>query len=127
MGLKSNRHCFNDGWHTSHHLNPLRHWKDHPRAFLKAKKEYSSGRALVFQNIDYLNMTYRILNKDYSYLADCMVPIGDQIGMSKQDLADMLRTKTRRFSEEEIQEKYYKNRRTQQEAKKKDELYISKT
>ena len=55
-----------------------------------------------------------------------MVPIGDQIGMSKQELADMLRTKTRRFSEEEIQEKYYKGRRMQEEAKKKDELYISK-
>ena len=71
-------------------------------------------------------MTYRILKKDYSYLADCMVPIGDQIGMSKQELADMLRTKTRRFSEEEIQEKYYKGRRAQKEAKQKDELYISK-
>ena len=55
-----------------------------------------------------------------------MVPIGDQIGLSKQEWADMLRTKTRRFSEEEIQEKYYKGRRTQKEAKKKDELYISK-
>ena len=71
-------------------------------------------------------MTYRILVKDYLYLADCVVPIGDQIGMSKQELADMLRTKTRRFSEEEIQEKYYKGRKTQKEAKKKDDLYISR-
>ena len=71
-------------------------------------------------------MTYRILTKDYLYLADCVVPIGDQIGMSKQELADMLRTKTRRFSEEEIQEKYYKGGKTQKEAKKKDDLYISK-
>ena len=71
-------------------------------------------------------MTYRILTKDYLYLADCVVPMGDQIGMSKQELADMLRTKTRRFSEEEIQEKYYKGRKTQKEAKKKDDLYISK-
>ena len=55
-----------------------------------------------------------------------MVPIGDQVGMSKQELADMLRTKTRRFSEEEIHEKYYKGRRTQKEAEKKDVLYISK-
>ena len=79
-------------------------------AFLKAKKEYVDGRALVFQNIDYLMMTYRLLRKDYSYLADCLVPIGDQIAMSKQELADMLKSKTRRFSEEEIQDKFYKNR-----------------
>lgn len=71
-------------------------------------------------------MTYRILAKDYLHLADCVVPIGDQIGMSKLELADMLRTKTRRFSEEEIQEKYYKGRKTQKEAKKKDDLYISR-
>jgi len=55
-----------------------------------------------------------------------VVPVGDQIGMSKQELADMLRTKTRKFSEQEIQEKYYKGRKMQKEAKKKDDLYISK-
>lgn len=71
-------------------------------------------------------MTFRILRKDYLYLADCVVPIGEQIGMSKQELADMLRTKTRKFSEEEIEEKYYKGRKMQKEAKKKDDLYISK-
>ena len=71
-------------------------------------------------------MTYRILIKDYLYLADRVVPIGAQLGMSKQELADMLRSKTRRFSEDEIQEKYYKSRRTQKESRKKDEQYISK-
>ncbi|KAL6713832.1 hypothetical protein ACLMJK_008326 [Lecanora helva] len=126
IDVPSNRHCFNDGWHTSHHLNPLRHWKDHPRAFLKSKQEYTNGRALVFQNIDYLMMTYRILRKDYLYLADCIVPIGDQIGMSKQQIADMLQTKTRKFSEAEIQEKYYKGEKAPKQARRKDELYISK-
>ena len=53
-------------------------------------------------------MTYRILRKDYLYLADCLVPIGSQVHMTRQELADMLRTKTRRFSEAEIQEKFYK-------------------
>lgn len=65
----------------------------------------------MFQNIDYIMMTYRILRKDYLYLAGCMVPIGEQIGMSKQELADLLRSKTRKFSEEEIQEKFYKKRK----------------
>ena len=78
---------------------------------MKAKKEYTKGRALVFQNIDYLMMTYRILRKDYLYLANCVIPIGDQIGMSKQELADMLRTKTRKFSEKEIQAKFFNGRK----------------
>ncbi len=56
-------------------------------------------------------MTYRVVRKDYDYLAGCIVPIGDQTRMTKQELADMLRTKTRKFSEEEIQKKFYSYRK----------------
>lgn len=51
-------------------------------------------------------MTVRLLRKDYLYLADHLVPIGDQIGMSREELAAMLRTKTRRFTEEDIKNKF---------------------
>lgn len=63
---------------------------------------------MVFHNIDYLMMTYKLVTKDYLYLANCLVPMGDQIGMTKQEIADMLRTKTRRFTEEEIEAKFGK-------------------
>lgn len=42
------------------------------------------------------------------HLAKQLVPIGDQIGMSQVELADMLRKKTRRFTELEIREKFGK-------------------
>ena len=74
--------------------------------FLESKAAYRDGRALVFHNIDYLMMTLKLMQKDYLYLANCLVPMGDQIGMSQQELADMLRTKTRRFTEEEIRAKF---------------------
>lgn len=106
IDVPSNRFCFNDGYHTSHHLNPLRHWRDHPNAFLKAKDRYSKEGALVFQNIDYLEITFRILTKNYTHLAKQLVPMGSQIGMSQTELADMLRRKTRKFSEEEIAAKF---------------------
>lgn len=51
-------------------------------------------------------MTFRLLRKDYMHLAKCLVPIGDQIGMSLEELAAMLQTKTRRFTKEEIQKKF---------------------
>lgn len=35
-----------------------------PGRVLNAKKDYVNGQALVFQNIDYLMMTYRPLRKD---------------------------------------------------------------
>lgn len=46
------------------------------------------------------------MTKNYLHLAKQMVPMGDQIGMSQVELADMLRQKTRRFSEEEIAAKF---------------------
>jgi len=105
---QSNRHCFNDGYHTSHHLNPRRHWRDHPGAFVKAKAQYRNGRALTFHNIDYIMMTITLLRKDYMHLASCLIPMGEQTQMSQAEIAEMLRTKTKRFSEENIMRKYGK-------------------
>jgi hypothetical protein len=52
-------------------------------------------------------ITVKLLQKDYLYLAKCLVPIGDaQIRMTLEERAAMLRTKTTRFSEEAIREKY---------------------
>ena len=55
-------------------------------------------------------MTITLLRKDYMHLASCLVPTGDQIGMSQKEIADMLRTKTKRFTEEEIMKKYGRDR-----------------
>ncbi|CRG88400.1 Maturase K [Talaromyces islandicus] len=107
IDVASNRFCYNDGYHTSHHLNPRRHWRDHPLALLRAKPKYQTERALIFKNIDYIMITVKLLQKDYMHLAKCLVPIGDaQIQMSLEERAAMLRTKTRRFSEEAIRQKY---------------------
>lgn len=75
---------------------------------MKAKKQYQDGRALVFHNIDYIMITVRLMRKDYDHLARCLVPIGAQIGMSHEERVAMLKTKTRRFTEEEIRAKFRK-------------------
>ncbi|PGH34579.1 hypothetical protein GX50_02562 [[Emmonsia] crescens] len=111
IDVASNRFSYNDGYHTSHHLNPLRHWREHPVAFLKQKERYSEEHALVFYNIDYIMLTVKLMQKDYAYLAKCLVPIGEQVHMSLDEIATMLRTKTRRFTEAEIKEKFKVNKR----------------
>lgn len=108
IDVASNRECFNDGYHTSHHLNPRRHWRDHPIAFMKQKHDYAGERALVFHNIDFIMITIRLLRKDYAHLAKCLVPIGDQIRMSLKERAEMLERKTRKFTEDEIARKFRK-------------------
>ncbi|KAI0111222.1 fatty acid desaturase [Nemania sp. FL0031] len=106
VDVPSNRYCYNDGYHTSHHLNPLRHWRDHPVHFLQNKETYSREHALVFHNIDYLMITVRLMMRDYEHLARCLVPIGDQIDMTMEERVVMLKRHTRRFSEDEIREKF---------------------
>ncbi|PYH49469.1 uncharacterized protein BP01DRAFT_352937 [Aspergillus saccharolyticus JOP 1030-1] len=106
IDVASNRFCYNDGYHTSHHLNPRRHWRDHPVAFLRQHARYAAEHALVFRNIDYIMITVRLLRKDYRYLAKCLVPMGEQIAMTLDEKAEMLRRKTRQFSEEEIAKKF---------------------
>ncbi|KAI1733391.1 hypothetical protein F4680DRAFT_464154 [Xylaria scruposa] len=107
IDVASNRYSFNDGYHTSHHLNPLRHWRDHPNAFIKGKEAYETQGALVFHNIDYIMITIRLLLKDYDHLVKCMVPIGkEQLAMSLADRVFLLKSHTRRFSEEDIRRKF---------------------
>ncbi|KAF4537621.1 Acylamide-delta 3-desaturase [Lasiodiplodia theobromae] len=109
IDVASNRFCFNDGYHTSHHLNPMRHWRQHPVAFLKQKDQYAREHALTFKNIDYIMITIRLAMKDYDHLAKCLVPMGDQINMTLEEKARMLRSKTRAFTEEEIKVKFAKS------------------
>ncbi|KAF7509819.1 hypothetical protein GJ744_007330 [Endocarpon pusillum] len=107
IDVPSNRFCFNDGYHTAHHINSLRHWRDQPLSFIKSQDAYVRGRALVFRNIDYLEITYRLMRKDYEHLARCLVPIShEQKSMSQEEREGMLRRKTRRFSEDEIGRKF---------------------
>lgn len=107
IDVPSNRHSFNDGYHTAHHLNPRRHWREHPVHFLQAKGQYTDGRALVFCDIDYIMLTIKLLSKDYAYVARRMVPISEeQAAMSLREREEMLRSKTRRFTEEEIRLKW---------------------
>jgi hypothetical protein len=73
---------------------------------LKAKERYSEEGALVFHNIDYLGITFCLLTKNYKRLAKKLVPMGPQIGMTQDELVAMLKTKTRRFTEEEIAMKF---------------------
>ncbi|KAH0495647.1 hypothetical protein TgHK011_009182 [Trichoderma gracile] len=108
VDVASNRFCFNDGYHTSHHLNPLRHWREHPVSFLEQRKTYGKEGAILFHNIDFLMITFRLLAKDYEHLAKCMVPLGAQADLTMEGRVELLKRLTRKFSEEEIRKKFKK-------------------
>ncbi|KAF2757925.1 hypothetical protein EJ05DRAFT_476215 [Pseudovirgaria hyperparasitica] len=88
------------------HLNPRRHWRDHPAAFISQKQQYADEQALVFHDIDYIMITIRLLMKDYVHLAQRLVPIGRQMDLTISETAELLKRKTRAFGEEEIRAKF---------------------
>lgn len=106
IDVVANRHGLNDGYHTSHHLSPIRHWRDHPFAFIKSKAKYADNAAITLKNIDFIKLAIFLCRKDYDYLAECLVPMGEQTSMSKQEIASMLRRKTAKFSEAAIEQKF---------------------
>ena len=53
-------------------------------------------------------ISLRLLCKDYEHLAKCLVPMGDQIGLTMEGRVALLKKLTRKFSEEEIQTKFRK-------------------
>jgi hypothetical protein len=76
---------------------------------MEQKSRYIQEHALVFRNIDYIMITVRLMMKDYDYLAKCLIPMGEQIDMTMKERAELLRSKTRRFTEEEIKMKFKKS------------------
>ena len=104
--FQSNRFCFNDGYHTSHHLNPLRHWRDHPISLLEQKHVYAKESALIFHNIDFIMITVRLLKKDYKTLAECLVPIGEQVHLTMEGRMELLQRLARKFTEDDIEKKF---------------------
>ena len=75
-------------------------------SFLQQKRIYAKESALVFHNIDYLMVTFRLMIRDYDTLAKCLVPMGDQIHLTMEGRIALLKKLTRKFTEEEIREKY---------------------
>ena len=53
-------------------------------------------------------LTINLLRKKYEHVARCLVPLGDQMKLTMEERVEMLKRKTRKFSEEEIAEKWGK-------------------
>ena len=48
-------------------------------------------------------ITVRLLMRDYAYLADRLVPMGEeQLAMTKEEKMQLLKRKTKRFTEDDI-------------------------
>jgi hypothetical protein len=108
-----NRDCFNDGYHTSHHLNPLRHWADHTSSLVSGQRTYAKRGALVFKDIDFSGVWFRLMLGDWDHLARCLVQLEDGTNsnrLSHAEIVALLKSRVMPMSEAEIAAKYPKQK-----------------
>ncbi|MEM6726209.1 MAG: fatty acid desaturase, partial [Bacteroidota bacterium] len=95
-----NRKCFNDGYHIGHHLSPHRHWTDMPADFLKNKDKYVENEAIVFDGLDYFQIWFFLVTKNYKKLAKHFVNINDHY-KSDEEIIGLLKSRTQQFTREQ--------------------------
>ena len=96
INTKYNKICWNDGYHTVHHLRPAMHYTEIPGEFLKLKSQFAEKKSLVFDGIHYLHIFIYLMTKRYDKLADNLVNI-DNAFSSRDEAIAIMKERTRRI------------------------------
>jgi fatty acid desaturase len=87
-----NRRCFNDGYHIGHHLKANRHWTEMPADFLERRDLYVREGAIVFQGIDFFQVSLFLWTNRWDLLAKHYVRL-DGKKRSDEDVIAMLKSR----------------------------------
>lgn len=89
-----NKQCFNDGYHIGHHLRPALHWTEMPTNFLQNLDKYRKSDVVVFTGLDYFQIWFLLMTKNYNYLSKKFVPLSDNL-TTKEAITAFLKSRTR--------------------------------
>ena len=89
INTKYNKMCWNDGYHTVHHLRPAMHYTEIPEEFLKLRNEFAAKKTFVFDGIHYLHVFIYLMTKRYDKLADNLVNIDNTFSSREEAIALM--------------------------------------
>ncbi len=94
INVRYNRTCFNDGYHIGHHVKANRHWTDMPADLENNAAKYAAEGAVVFQGIDFFQVSLFLFLKRYDWLAERFVELREQ-PRSRDEIIAFLKTRTR--------------------------------
>ena len=97
INTKYNEMCWNDGYHTVHHLRPGMHYTEIPGEFLKMKDEFIQKKAIIFDGIHYLHVFVWLMTKNYDKLADNLVNIDNKIFSSKEEAIELMKERIKKI------------------------------
>jgi fatty acid desaturase len=89
INTKYNHTCWNDGYHTIHHLRPAMHYTELPVEFMKMKDELKEKKTFIFDGIHYLHIFIYLMTKRYDKLADNLVNINGAFSSREEAIALM--------------------------------------
>ena len=90
-----NKKCFNDGYHIGHHLRPYLHWTEMPSNFELNIDIYKKNNAIVFSGLDYFQIWFLLMIKNYKKLAANYVELGEI--KSKEEIIILLKNRTKKI------------------------------
>ena len=89
INTKYNQTCWNDGYHTVHHLRPAMHYTEIPVEFLKLRDQFAEKKTFIFDGIHYLHVFVYLMTKRYDKLADNLVNIDNTFSSREEAIALM--------------------------------------
>ncbi|MEP7109860.1 MAG: fatty acid desaturase [Ferruginibacter sp.] len=90
-----NQKCFNDGYHIGHHLRPFMHWTEMPVNFKENITTYSKNNAIVFSGLDYFQIWFLLMTKNYKKLAANFVDLREK--RTADEIVNFLKSRTRKI------------------------------
>jgi fatty acid desaturase len=69
LDKRYNSRCFNDGYHIGHHIKATRHWTEMPEDFEANRATYAREGAIVFRDVGYFGVWWRLMTHQYHSLA----------------------------------------------------------
>jgi fatty acid desaturase len=97
INTKYNHTCWNDGYHTVHHVRPYMHYTDLPEEFLRMKNTFSEKKTLIFDGIHYLHIFIYLMQKRYDKLADNLVNINGNTFASREEAIALMKERAKKI------------------------------
>lgn len=89
INIRYNHRCYNDGYHTNHHIQPSLHYTDHPLVLKENLDKYAANRALIFDGLDFGGIFFNLMFKRYDKLAAHVVNINNTFSSDAEIIAIM--------------------------------------
>lgn len=108
INTKYNHTCWNDGYHTVHHLRPAMHYTDIPAEFLQLKNKFAENKTFIFDGIHYLHIFIYLMTKNYEKLADNLVNINGSTFSSREEAIALMKERAKKIIVPPTEEKEVK-------------------